>query len=41
MESNKNDTRELIYKIETNLDFKTNLIVTIGETTEGREELGV
>ena len=27
-------------KKETNTDFKTNLIVTIGETVGGREELG-
>ena len=31
----KNDTKELIYKTEANTDFKTNLMVTIGETIEG------
>ena len=37
----KNDTKELIFKNETNLQIsKTNLMVTIGVTTGGREELG-
>ena len=41
MESNKNDTKELIYKTETNSDFKTNLTVTTGEIMGGgRKELG-
>ena len=42
MKPNKNDTQELIYKTETNSrDFKTNLMVTIGETVVvGGEELG-
>ena len=36
----KNDTKELIFKNETNLQIsKTNLMVTIGETVEGRKEL--
>ena len=40
-ESNKNDTKELIYKTETNSDFKTNLTVTTGEIMGGgRKELG-
>ena len=38
VESNNNDAKELIDKIETNTDFKTNLMVTIGETVGGREE---
>ena len=33
MEPNKNDTKELIKQKLT--DFKTNLMVTIGETTGG------
>jgi len=40
MESNKNDTKELIYKTETNSDFKTNTLVPTGETSKGREKLG-
>ena len=32
MESNKNDTKELIYKMKTVIDFKTNHMVTRGET---------
>ena len=35
----QNDTKELIYKTETNTDFKINLMVTKGETIEGSEEL--
>ena len=30
VESNKNERKELIYKTETNTDFKNNLMVTIG-----------
>ena len=38
MEPNKkNDTKEHIYKTETNSDFKTNLMVIIGETTGGKK----
>ena len=33
-------TKELIYIKETNSDFKTNLTVTIGETTEGEGRIG-
>ena len=33
--------KNLIYKTETNTDFKANLMVTIGESIAGREELGV
>ena len=33
----KNDTKELIYKTETNSDFKTNLIITIGKIIGRRE----
>ena len=41
VDSNKNDTKELILKTETNFkDFKINLMVTTGETTGGRKELG-
>ena len=36
----KNDTEELIYKKETNPDFKPNLMVTIGETVAGELEDG-
>ena len=36
LESNKND---LIYKAEANSDFKTNSVVTIGETIGKRGEL--
>ena len=32
MESNKNGTKELIYGTGTNSDFKTKLVVPIGET---------
>ena len=35
----KNDTKKLIYKTEKLKHFKTNLMVTIGETIGGREEL--
>ena len=38
MDSNKNDTKELIYKTERNSEFKMNLMVTIGGTIVGREE---
>ena len=31
----KNDTKELIYKTETNVDFKANLMVTIVEIFGG------
>ena len=33
----KNDTKELIYKTETNVDFKANLMVTIVEIFGGGE----
>ena len=36
----KNDAKELIYKTETNSDFKTSLTVSAGETVGGRGELG-
>ena len=39
-ESNKNNTKELTYKTETNSDFKAELMVTIGETFGGREVFG-
>ena len=35
MESNKNDTKELVYNTEANSDFKTNLKVTTVETIGG------
>ena len=35
----KNDTKGLIYKIETNTDFKINLTVITDEIIEKREEL--
>jgi len=34
-ESNKNDTKELIYKTDTKIDFQIYLMVTIGETSGG------
>ena len=42
VESNKNDTKELIYKTETNSQISKPILwlVTISETTAGREELG-
>ena len=40
VESNKKWQKELIFETETNSDFKANLMVTIGETIGGREELG-
>ena len=42
VESNKNNTKELIYKTETNSDFKTNLIVKQlggGKKWEGRNNI--
>ena len=41
MESNKNDTSELIYKINRHTDFENKLMVTKGKTVEGRDKLGV
>ena len=38
MDSNKNDTKELMYKTERNSDFKAKLMVTIGGAIVGREE---
>ena len=35
MESNKNDTKQLLYKTNKFTDFKTNLMITTGETLEG------
>ena len=40
MEPNRNDTIELMYKTETNTDFKIKLEVTKAETVEGRDNLG-
>ena len=38
VESNKNDTKNLFIKQKL-IDFKANLMVTIGETVQGREKL--
>ena len=35
----RNDTKEFIYKTETNLEYKTDLMVTIGEAI-GRDGRG-
>ena len=35
MKSNKNDTKELIYKTDTNADFKIKFMITKGETGGG------
>ena len=40
MESNKNNTKPLIYKIETNSEFEIQFKITIGEKVEGKDELG-
>ena len=40
VESNKNDTDELIYKRETDSDLKIKLMVTVGEAW-GSDKLGV
>ena len=37
----KNDTNELIYKTETDSDFKYKLSVTTGDRWERRDKLGV
>ena len=41
MESEKNDTNELIYKTETDSDIENKLMVTKGERWRGRDKLGV
>ena len=35
VKSNKNDTKEVIHKTETNSNFKTKLVTTEGETLGG------
>ena len=40
MESNKNDTKELIYGRNHHMDFKIKPMVTKGETVKGKDKLG-
>ena len=40
VESNKNDTKKLIYKTETNSDFNIKLMVAKGKLWEGRINWG-
>ena len=41
VKSNKNDTKELIYKTDTNADFKIKFMITKGETVGGGVNWGM